>query len=195
LRAAEHIIAKRLKVEVEELCASSCANYIFVAGTGRHILPGGIVAWHSGADQKDFRESRQCGRKVSSFSGEAISTSPASVASSREWSRREAALFKAVGVSNYITRAGQEPVFVGGDFTYTVEDMRKFGLENVVAEPGYGTEAFCRRAAIERPSLRLKCLPVTPQMLAYETARLSMGEVCREDKTLQVRSQPPLRTQ
>jgi hypothetical protein len=62
LDIAEHIQKRRIDVEVVDVCASSCANYIFIAGAGKVIREGGVVGWHGGHSFKPFRartESRE----------------------------------------------------------------------------------------------------------------------------------------
>lgn len=188
LDIAKRIAELKLDVEVSSLCASSCANYLFVAGRKRHILPGAIVMWHGGADQKDFREFRECRREVSSFSGSRREVNDEDIKESRSIADRERALYSELGISSLLTRTGQEPTFLGRNVTHSVKDMELLGLKVVAAEQDYGQPSFCRRVHSERPSLGLVCLPITPQMIAYERARVALGEECRPDGTLQIRT-------
>jgi hypothetical protein len=187
------LVAKhRLTVIVDEYCVSSCANYLFTAGARRIITQGSVVVWHGNAFQKIGREFDQCGRTVSSFDGSPWSpadiaerTSDADGIAQRR--AEDLAFFKEVGVNDYITRAGQEPVFYG-NFTMTVSDMAKFGLVNVKAPPGYGTRQYCRALNRRNPSMTVHCIAVTDKMLAYERARRTLGEVCQSDGTLRNRT-------
>jgi hypothetical protein len=181
-----------LAVVVEEHCVSSCANYIFVAGSRRTIAPGAAVVWHGNAGQKDWREFDRCGTKVSSFLG--IPFLPAEIEERRAGAdasilRREAelAFFASVGVDDYIARVGQEPKF-HGNFTMTVDAMAKFGLTGVNAPADYGSRRFCQRINRARPEAQLHCIDVTDHMLAYERARRALGEVCQPNGTLRIRT-------
>ena len=189
---AQQIKALQLDIEVSSLCASSCANYLFVAGQEKRILPGAVVLWHGGADQKDFREFRECRREVSSFSGQKRDTSDESLAASRHDALRERALYAELGVSSYLTRAGQEPKFIGRNVTHSIEDMARLGLKSVTAEEDYGKPSFCDRIHQERPGLQLVCLAITPDMIAYERARVAVGEKCGPDGTLHIRTERSL---
>lgn len=188
LDIAEEIMLRKINVEVSSLCASSCANYIFVAGKKKHILPGAVVMWHGGADQKDFREFRECKREVSSFSGAKRKVTDESISASRLTAERERSLYTQLGVSSMLNRAGQEPNFIGRNVTHSVKDMERLGLKDVTAESGYGTVSFCKQVNKDRPSLGLVCLEITPEMIAYERARVALGEECGPDGTLRIRT-------
>ena len=84
-----------------------------------------------------------------------------------------------------VARAGQEPTF-HGNFTLTPDGMARLGLRQVEAPPDYGTPAFCERRNASEPRLRLHCIAVTDQMLAYEEKRRRLGEQCAADGTLYV---------
>lgn len=187
-----HLIRKLgIHVIVQGLCVSSCANYLFAAGVARAIAPGAVVVWHGNAFQKTKREFAQCGRTTSSFDGLPFVTahSPRREALAHQFAQRQAMetdFAQTVGVDDYVARVGQEPKFFG-NFTMSVANMSKFGLHDVEAPPDYGSKAFCDRARKEH-DLPLHCIEVTDQMLAYERARRSLGEVCQPDGTLRIRT-------
>ena len=52
LRIAEQVHKLDMSVVVPGLCASACANYLFVAGAKKFVLPGGVVGFH-GAPNRD----------------------------------------------------------------------------------------------------------------------------------------------
>lgn len=178
-----------LAVRVRDLCGSSCANYVFTAAASRRIEPNAVVGWHGNVFQKDLREMLQCGRLVSSLSGDSMAAElPSSdmKAQFAQMQEAELAFFRTVGVDEYLARVGQEPVPIG-DFTLTVEDMARLGLRGVQAAPDYGTEAFCARVRRDRPEMALHCVRMTDEMLAHERARRERGETCRPDGTLRTR--------
>jgi hypothetical protein len=57
LEIAEDIQRRKLEIKVLDLCISSCANYLFVAGAKRTVLPKAVVGWHGGHSFKPFRPS------------------------------------------------------------------------------------------------------------------------------------------
>jgi len=179
---------RELVVVVTGACISSCANYLFTAGKRRVIRPDGFVVWHGSTLQKDGREFHQCGRVRSLFDGTTMTDDEiAELRNDAEGVKRrqkaDADFFASIGVDEYITRVGQEPRFFG-NFTMTIRDMARFGLNQIEAPPDYGEEAFCRRINARRPSLQLTCLVVSDDMLAYERARRAFGEVCAPDGSL-----------
>jgi hypothetical protein len=195
IRLGELIRDTKLTVVVVSLCASSCANYLFTAGKDRVI--NGVVLWHGSAEQKDFRELYLCGRSTSSLFGTKMGPiAPEQRTKQREtWEalrERQARFFASIGVNEYITRAGQEPVLLPGgftsDFTYDVPTMERFGLTDVVAPEGYGTAAWCANLnkKLKEP---IGCVTVTDEMLAYDRVRKERGEECLPDGTLRTRAQ------
>jgi hypothetical protein len=48
LDIAEVVQQKGLNVTVHDYCISSCANYIFIAGKLKNVLPNSLLAWHGG---------------------------------------------------------------------------------------------------------------------------------------------------
>lgn len=190
-QAIGHLIhVAKLTVIVDEYCVSSCANYIFTAGYRRIIPNGAYVAWHGNTFQKSGREFDLCGRTVSSLDGlpwlpEDIEERKADAAGIQRRRAQDLHFFSTVGVNEYIARAGQEPKNYG-NFTMTEASMRRLGLQRIEAPKNYGTPAYCAMVSAKRPSLGLQCIEVTDEMLAYEKARLALGEVCTPDGTLQV---------
>lgn len=193
IRLGERVRDAGLTVNVQSYCLSSCANYVFTAGKTRII--NGVVAWHGGVEQKDFREAYLCGRSVSSLYGHDMGTIPAERRESvvEEWRAirdHERQFFDSIGVNPYITRAGQEPVLHPGDHTYSVADMQRLGLISITAPDGYGTSSWCEQY-IPKTGLSVACIVVTDEMLDYERSRMTLGEECQSDGTLKVRSAAP----
>jgi hypothetical protein len=103
-----------------------------------------------------------------------------------ERERVEVEFFDAIGVDDYIARAGQEPKFYG-NFTLSVADMARLGAGQGEAPADCGTRAFCERINAQQSGLDLHCIELTDEMLAYEKARRQFGERCEADGTLRVR--------
>lgn len=193
IELGELIRDAKLIVVVYKVCGGSCANYVFTAGSKRVL--GGLVIWYGSIEQKDLREYVLCGRQTSSISRFGKTLPPhdrETIESWKETRARQAAFFQSIGVDEYITRAGQEPVFVeDGWFTYDIATMATFGLHDVTAlAKDYGTREFCSRLNASRSGgKRLTCLAVTDEMLSYERTRRERGEECQADGTLRVRQQ------
>lgn len=59
LRMAALIEARKIQVIVDGVCASSCANYLFAAGSARSIRSGSIVLWHGAPDEASRMDMRK----------------------------------------------------------------------------------------------------------------------------------------
>lgn len=59
LHMAALIERHRVEVVVDGICASSCANYLFAAGTKRSIRAGSIVLWHGAPDEASRTDMRK----------------------------------------------------------------------------------------------------------------------------------------
>jgi hypothetical protein len=122
----EWVFRNGLDVEVVDHCMSSCANYVFTAARTKYLHPDSILMWHGGAHQADMEtELAKYGEK-----GKAILAS---------WRTREDAFFKTIGVVNTITTYGQtepRPSGTKGPFDYSIDDMAKFGVTNVIEKDG-----------------------------------------------------------
>lgn len=188
IEIGEKIAQLNMDVEVEELCASSCANYIFTAGKRKKINEGAVVIWHGDGQQQDKREYGFCKKAKSRYSGYVKELTSEGVEEGLKTIALEKNFYNKIGVSSYIARAAQEPYFHNRNVTYTVEDMRVFGVHNVIAVSDYGTAEFCARHNKENPGSNILCLPVSSHMLAYENARVTLGEVCRDDGSLVINS-------
>lgn len=134
-----------LTVLVDEYCLSSCANYVFPAAWQKVLAAGAVVAWHGSARQRDLPA--QLARVVDDQVKVLVLSEPAR-AGERARREREAsaylsraiarqdAFFARIGVSEFITRIGQERYDVSGLYTLRVADMRRFGIDNVLAPAG-----------------------------------------------------------
>ena len=145
-------------VRVRGLCFSSCANYIFPAGRDKFIEDDGIVGWHGSARQSQFFAEQQ---GISSRQQIADSTFLAlqeenitqeeidaaityNIALSETRIELERAYYERIGVDADISVFGFFPQHFAtaagaGGWTYTLEDMEKFGVDGVTYE---GSEAY-----------------------------------------------------
>jgi hypothetical protein len=61
---AEIIQRRNISVKVIDICLSSCANYLFVAGFNREVIIGAVVGWHGGHSFKPFRSATDSGGRL-----------------------------------------------------------------------------------------------------------------------------------
>ena len=152
VQLAEWLLDRGMDVEVNALCASSCANYILPAGKTKTIRPGAMVIWHGGADQKNFREERRTFELLL----ERLQFEPLDWSESatfevrrtiylglREAIASQQRLYRRIGANEDILLLGQEPTLIGnGQWTLSVETMRRFGIDGVNAPSGFGSPEY-----------------------------------------------------
>ena len=154
------IFDHELDVIVDELCFSSCANYIFTAGKNKIIGNDAIVGWH-GSEQQDQFIAAGLGLTMRDFHAWEYDRSkefggPSTPQESKEeyvenmlkWNEYERAddepeFLERIGVNLYLMVYGFLPDQIDyyfneqtefGGWTFSIEDMAKFGVENVTYE-------------------------------------------------------------
>lgn len=152
MRFGEWVRDQRLALRVEGRCGSACANYVFTAAERKTIAPGAVVYWHGSAEQKDFRErdERLVALRNRLAAGDALDADERGYLDqygrildySTRARRLQREFFASLGVAEYVTRAGQEPERLGHSWTLSAEDMKRFGICNVVAPEGYGSANY-----------------------------------------------------
>jgi hypothetical protein len=138
------VFERRVDVEVEEICLSSCANYVFPAARNKLIRPGAVVAWHGSARQHGLMENleREIDGRVRSLAGPQRDHERQRMRRATEdylerAQRRQDAFFQRIRVEEYVTRVGAEEYGVKTLYFLSVEDMSRFGITNVIAPPDY----------------------------------------------------------
>ncbi|MYD64520.1 MAG: hypothetical protein F4X26_00740 [Chloroflexi bacterium] len=147
-------------VRVRGLCFSSCANYIFPAGQQKVIEEGAVVGWHGSARQSQFFAEQQgtSGRQQiadsislalqqagGNLTQEALTEAVIhNIALSETRIELERAFYERIGVDSDISVYGFFPQHLGslagaGGWTFILEDMAKFGLDDVIYE---GSEVY-----------------------------------------------------
>lgn len=152
----EFIHARNMDVRVVDYCGSACANFVFTAAKNKFMNKDAIIWWHGSLRSKiwDIPSTKEtyrcqsddrCGKELAQVIREKYECRSAE-SCSRELSAieyyfsnefdslrtREDSFFKAIGVDARITTYGQEEVDCRCNWTFSVSDMEKFQIRNVV---------------------------------------------------------------
>jgi len=127
LSIANYIKKNNTDVEVRTICASACANYLFVAGNHKHIGNDSYILWHGGANGPE---------KELEISGNITRAEFFKLDSVQQIKKQEALFYKEIGVKNEITYCPQlknnyHDIFPEKWFSYSPEDMKRFGIKNI----------------------------------------------------------------
>ena len=143
-----------INVQVRTLCMSACANYVFVAGKNKTIENGALVIWHGSLEQKNVREDQEKYRSiterllkaqndVSPEEREFLSSSKSRYDITERLRKKQAEFYTKIGVNEYVTRLGQEPVRYPVDgWTASPHLMQQMGISNVIASQDYGSKKY-----------------------------------------------------
>ena len=136
IKIGEWIFDHRLDVIVDELCFSSCANYIFTAGKNKIIEKDAIVGWH-GSEQQDLFISAGLGISLEELYGRDYDEM---MKSDKYDEADESTFLEKIGVHLYLMVYGMLPDQFDyyyneqhefGGWTFSIADMAKFGVHNV----------------------------------------------------------------
>jgi hypothetical protein len=177
----EWTFERRLDVEVDEICLSSCANYVFTAARNKLIPPGAVVAWHGSARQRGLMEQleRDIDGRLRSLASpqrdherQRIRLATADYLERSQ--RRQDAFFRRIRVEEFVTRVGAEEHGVKDLYFLSVEDMHRFGITNVIVPPDYPRSDLSR--AMRRHQVRVVYLALNPFQPCQEPgARAAAG--------------------
>lgn len=142
-----------LEVVVDAICFSSCANYIFPAGTSRTILADSFVGWHGSETQYDVIALSTPGQSGDDLeraalraalvpalpegaSGDVIDQAVNQQVALADISRQdETDYFATIGIAGEFTLHGLRPGAIDAwresgraGWTYALKDMERFGL-------------------------------------------------------------------
>lgn len=151
MRMGSWVFDNGVDVIVEQMCMSSCANYLFTAGRRKIIKPGAIVAWHgnalqeSGMSEEDVRTSViQTFNQLPESEKAKINLEEQIRRSIEEMSRyrtesirRQTDFFRRIGVDESVCRIGNDEYGARDFFILSVKDMERFGIVNVEAPDNY----------------------------------------------------------
>lgn len=119
---AEMIFRDDISIEVNDICASSCANYFLPAAKITYLRRDSLLAWHGSAFQNDFINSKRFTEQY------------------RDLQRKEYSFYQEIGVNPMLGTMGQNAKikrsvgarFYQGFFEYPMATLEFLGLSNIV---------------------------------------------------------------
>ncbi|WP_312044603.1 hypothetical protein [Erwinia sp.] len=122
-----YIIKNGLDVELRSVCASACANYIFVAGNHKYIGKDSYILWHGGIDSP---------KKEFEISGNMRPDDFFRLKEYQQLRKKDHLFYKKIGVKRDIAFCPQlqknyHEEFPEKWFSYSPEDMKRFGIKNI----------------------------------------------------------------
>ena len=134
------VFDQRLDVEVPEYCLSSCANYVFPAGSHKSIGAGAVVAWHG-----NYNHLKQTGLWQDDIAGRmkrhGEDAATAMLEVNKEVERLvglERDFFARIGVDEFLCWVGKVPPYNAPNYYFlSGQDMARFGVSRVQTPPGY----------------------------------------------------------
>lgn len=126
INIANWVYQQQLDVYIDNVCMSSCANYILPAGKNKYLSKNSLLVWHGSSFQENIDSEIKA--KNNDFSW---------------WRKQEIDFFNQVKVSPLITVCGFDSVsfidhflhyfgikkLIG--FTYSIEDLQRFGVSDI----------------------------------------------------------------
>lgn len=124
----EWLHQQQIELEVREICAGSCANYVFTAAKSVKVEANSVIGFNGGAWQQHWDKPWYTFLVPDFDQHKCLSVA--------EWRQRESAFFKRIGVREEITIMGQVPPFQQQISSkklwgYRADDLSKFGLHQV----------------------------------------------------------------
>ncbi|TRW48698.1 hypothetical protein FM042_06845 [Aliidiomarina halalkaliphila] len=137
LELGRWIVQHELDVEVLDLCASSCANYVFPAGKTKYLRKDSVLIWHGSAWQENWKVAEDT-QKVFDQWLDVIRASETEFFAELEvdnmlavYGQRNRPTLLRLVVHNLRHGSGPKQ---GVD--YSLADMKRFGLHNIVLVDG-----------------------------------------------------------
>ncbi|NMP16900.1 hypothetical protein [Thalassotalea sp. Y01] len=122
MRLGYWVFNNQISVTVRDICASSCANYVFTAAKRRIIRPNTVIAWHGGALQNDW--------EIPWYISEDKAANML-----EQWRFEEQDFFTMIGVNQLITVIGQRSPYKAqvpsGNWTYDQQSLVLLGVGEI----------------------------------------------------------------
>lgn len=144
------VYQRQLDVSVVGYCLSSCANYVFTAGSGRRVAPGAVVAWHG-----NYHHLLATGLWQEDIPVRMRRTGEGRVAARKHlWAQvqelvaQERDFFALIGVDQDLCWVGKRPPYaVPNYFFLSAQDMARFGVRGVELPASYANTNVSEFAA------------------------------------------------
>jgi len=142
LELGEWVHAKGLEVRVPEYCLSSCANYVFTAGSRKIVASDAVVGFHGGMSSATFKIEGDMKPVYDAMTPEEQTAFLADIKKElRPMVERETGFYKQIGVNPQIATYGQQERFrsalEGADvFTFSREGFARFGVDRIEVTGG-----------------------------------------------------------
>ena len=123
----DYIYKNGLSVDVRSVCASACANYIFPAGKKKYLGNDSYLLWHGGINGPE---------REMTISGNISKSDFFSLREIKKLKKDDVEFYRAIGVGIKLSFCPQlnsdySYKFPEKWFSYTPEDMEKFGITNI----------------------------------------------------------------
>ncbi|MCV2350661.1 hypothetical protein [Paucibacter sp. Y2R2-4] len=129
IEIAEIVFRRGINVEVQVMCMSSCANYIFPAGRTKTIAPGAIVGWHGNVTHLTYLDHLNPLRSDAQVRQVNLLTA-----------KREAEFFRTIGIDGFICWFAKLPPYdIRGTYALSRQDMEYFGIRGIHAPENYSS--------------------------------------------------------
>lgn len=174
LDLAEFILEERVEVRIVDVCASSCANYVFLPAVhGRSVASGGLILFHGGISIEFVSSARrgvETQLREAGAPDDVIAAEQARLVGQIEQGlMRQRALLDALGLpwdlleAHHVMSASVDPDDCVGDgpaqFTPTTQWLAHFGLE-LEGDPLSSIETLAGSPAFAEANASLCPLPV-----------------------------------
>lgn len=145
MKVARWVRDSGLDVEVDGMCFSSCANYIFPAGRHKYIVGEGIVGWHGTIEHLVYKHEQG----IDKVDAETLPFILQIV-------EKERAFYADTGINGFVGWFGKmAPYNVHNFYFLSREDMEYFGMRNLHVRADYRTADLSKYLKKDRKLIRL----------------------------------------
>lgn len=144
IQIARWVHRNGLDVVVDGVCFSSCSNYIFPAGKEKHIVAGGIVAWHGTIEHLAYLQKN------------GLRAPDPYLPIYEKMAELERALYAEIGHNGFISWFGKiAPYNTPNLYFLSKQDMQYFGLSGLHVRDDYLDSDLAPFNATENATIRL----------------------------------------
>lgn len=127
LKIASYIFSHGMDVDVRNVCASACANYIFPAGKNKHLSNDSYLLWHGGLNGPD---------RELTVTGNISKEDFLKLDKIKRLRKEDAEFYKMIDVGLQVSFCPQlnpdyKDKYPEKWFSYSPEDIERFGIKNI----------------------------------------------------------------